>query len=99
MKVYKLVGARQANYGIATASPTQWITIRESFGDYGLSVEAGRRDHRSFFVSALPDDASEELQFNVLATLEELGRTWAEQQAIYTLFSLEETAEDDGVTL
>lgn len=89
MKVYKLIGARQASYGIGPIRGN-WLTIRESFGDYSLSVEIGRPDH---VVEELPDDATDEQMFDTLANLENLGRTWAEQQALYRQYEALDTNE------
>jgi hypothetical protein len=89
VKVYRIRNARQASYGIAIdMSPvpsleilrTSWETIRESFGAYSLSVEYGRADT---VVEELSDDATDEERFDALARLENLGRTWAQQQAMY----------------
>ena len=98
MKIYKLIGARQAGYGIElpgrsrTANKGQngaWLTLRESFGDYGLSIAIGRGVEE---IGELPDDAGVEQRFDALAALEERGRTWAQQEASYAEY---QRLEDD----
>jgi|BarGraNGADG00312_2_1021985.scaffolds.fasta_scaffold22385_2 hypothetical protein len=100
MRVYRILSARQASYGIAIdMSPfpsietlrTSWETIRESFGDYTLSVEYGRA---GFVVEELPEDASDEQRFDALARLENLGTTWAQQQAMHPEDERFETMEE-----
>jgi hypothetical protein len=103
MRVYRLQGARQASYGIGpTSTPgpvkghlgddwSEWITLRESFKDYSLSVELGRGVHR---VAELPDNATEEQQFDMLAHWEQLDRTWAQQQELYAQYAREEEEDD-----
>lgn len=78
-RVYRLIGARQAAYGIETALPNQWETLRESFGEFDLSVEYGRPVE---VVDAVSEDATVEARWNLLAGLEDIGGTWAEQEAV-----------------
>lgn len=77
--IMRLVGARQAGYGIVTDRPLAFETLRESFGEVDLSVEYGRPAEQ---VGELPDDASTETRWNALARLEAWPATWAEQEAV-----------------
>lgn len=78
MDIWKLRGARQASYGIATEDPRWWWTLRESFGEVDLSREVGEGIE---VVETILDDATSEEQHNALARWEDWPETWAEQDA------------------
>jgi hypothetical protein len=77
IEVWRLVGARQAEYGIGTENDTLWLTLKESFGERHLSYEYGRGVVQ---VDSLDDDATPEQKYDRLAGLEGV-RTWREQVA------------------
>ena len=92
MIVYRLTGARQASFGIGTDSPTKFETLRESFGEYDLSVEMARLGGEP--IDTLPDDATYEQRWNFLARLEGIKTTWAEQEAVREADRLADEQDD-----
>jgi hypothetical protein len=89
MEIWKLIGARQASYGIPAGSENSYRTVRESHGELELSDEYGRPLE---VVETLPDDATDEDQWNALARLENWPETYAEQAARIAALD----AEDDA---
>ena len=87
-RIFRLVGARQAGYGIETSKPTSWITLRESWGEVDLSVEYGRASEH---VGDISDDATYEEMWTALALLEKWPKTYAEQEA-----DRQRAAEEEG---
>jgi hypothetical protein len=79
LTIWRLEGARQARYGIATARLNEFETLCESFGEADLSVESGRAVGAP--VAGLPDDADYRTRWEALARLERWSKTYDQQQA------------------
>lgn len=89
LNVYRLVGARQAGYGIETDRELWFETLKESFGEYYLSDEVARA--RADVVATVSEDAPYAERWNLLARLEGIPFTFAEQEERLGLLD----AEDD----
>lgn len=75
--IWKLVGARQASFGIATDHPESFETLLESHGEVDLSIEYGCGVE---VVGELSQGTSAEDRHNALCRLEGWPTTWAEQE-------------------
>lgn len=78
MNVWRLIGARQAKYGIGPLPDTTFLTLVATFDVAGLSAEAG---HGVEVVETIPESLTDAELFDVLAKWEGWDETWAEQKA------------------
>jgi hypothetical protein len=78
MRLWRLEGARQGHYGVATGNPDEFYQLVESHGDAQISVEYGRAVGEP--VALLPDDWSYEQCFDLLARFEAWPESWAQQR-------------------
>lgn len=71
-------GPRQPAYGIGTADSDQPETIHEAHGTYTMSKQ---HSVPMTLLRDLPRNLTWEQRFDILAAAEQIGCTWAEQDA------------------